>query len=908
LRLARRPVLLAEAVGVPRVDAPARDAIRTRGQLRIYFGAAPGVGKTHAMLAEAQRCRADGVDVVIGMLETHDFAELDALRDGLESIPPKLHFERNQVVQEIDVETAIRRRPRLILVDDLARRNPEGSRHFQRWQDVEELLDRDINVFTTLNVHDIESLNEVVRELTQIHFRETVPDTVFEGADEVALVDITTADLLDRLKAGKVHLPQPARMRRDMYRIDVLGSLRDLALRQASEQQETRRMASRRGRGAVEMWPASKKVLVCVDHAPGSEAVIRAGKRMAAFLHADWVVAYCESPRESRLALGERVLACQRLAEQLGAEVVTLGGYSIGQRLIEIARQKNVGRLVLERPSGAFWRQRYWRSIVRSLDRALPAVDVLQLAPDDSLSVTDSRPGRRGRIPVDPARDLRTRLLIPALWGIGVPAATTALSATLLRPLDPANHLLFYMLGVLFVASRFGFWPSAIAATLSSLASDFLLFPPFFSLAIARSQDAVTLGVFLLAALLASRLTDDLRFQSERASQREQRVRFLFEFTQSLASAQTLEEVAAIVSRIVLRDVNWICVLLGPNALGRVAPLATAPASPERPFDPQTAQWAFENRRPAGWGSDAMAADHDVFLPVMSPTHRYGVLALRPLRPTLSLLPEQRRVLDTVVAQIAQTLERIRLAREAHAANAQVETESLRNSLLSAIAHDFRTPLASIVAASSSLLQGRHQLSEDQARDLTSTILEEGQRMTKLANNTLEIARLESGTVRLQREWYPLDEIVGAVLSRMEDRLRGRQVDIQLPPGVPMAQVDLVMIVQVLENLIENAFKYTPEGSRIEVGAQEAPGEVQFWVADEGPGIPSGEDRRIFEKFYRGAGKETQSGVGLGLTICRIVVEAHGGRISVHNRVARGAEFRFTVPATEPAPRLQTEE
>jgi two-component system sensor histidine kinase KdpD len=493
------------------------------------------------------------------------------------------------------------------------------------------------------------------------------------------------------------------------------------------------------------------------------------------------------------------------------------------------------------------------------------------------------------------------------LWSIGVPLGATLVSDALFPAREPTNHLIVYLIGVLFVASRFGFWPSAAAALLSVLASDFLLIAPYFSFAVARPQDGVTLGVFLLAALLASRLTANLRSQGESARQRELRVRFLYEFTRALAGARTEEEVASIAAGQISRELPWQCDLLLANADGRLAPAPDLARSAGESFDPAIAQWAYEQRRPAGRGTAAMSERRELYFPVSSPTHRFGMLLLRPTRLSL-LLPEQRRLIETVLSLISQAIERIRLARQVQSATVQAETEALRNSLLSAIAHDFRTPLASIVAAADTLLQDEARLSREKARELAETIRGEGQRMTRLANNTLEMARLEAGSIRLERDWYPLEEIIGAALSPMDLRLRAHPVRSQLPDAVALAQVDVVMIVRVLQNLIENAINYTPLGTPIHVAADVAPGLVRFCVADEGAGLAAGEEDRIFEKFYRGAGRTAQVGVGLGLTICRIIVQAHGGRITARNRREGGAEFSFTIPQPEAPPRLVPEE
>lgn len=888
-------------------DPAALPARRSRGRLRIYFGAAPGGGKTDAMLADAQERKAAGLDVVIGLVETHGLAHTESLCQGLEAVAPRHASAAGGEAGAVDVAATLRRRPQLVLIDDLAHANPEGSAHLQRWEDAEELLESGIDVHATLNVQNIESLRQLVHALASLPFRQTVPDDVFDNADEIVIVDVPPEDLIDRLAKGHVVLPLPERMRRDLFRREPLMAMRHLALQSAAGHAEAQRRRQGRAADGTVLWPASGRLLVCIDHRPGSEKLMRIGRRLASVLHADWIVAYCESGSDARPTIEQReeAQASLRLAEEWRAEVVTVGGFDLDERIAELVRQRCVERVVIARPSGTPWQR--WRTgrIRRTLDRRTPEVDVFEVSVPHSSLVDEAE-----RRPVTARLGAGVRGAVDASaygWAVAVTGVATLASMLLFKHAGPTGPLIVYLVGVLFVASRYGFWPSAATAVLSLLASDYLLFPPYFSLAVERPQDIVTLAVFVLAALVASRLTAELRFQGLRARQREQRVRFLYEFTRSLARVQSAAEVAQVAERHIPRELPWRCRLLLADAQGTLR-AEGADASGQAPFDLGLAQRVFDNRRAAGWGASIGADDRDLYLPVSGPTRRYGVLALRPTRPAIVLLPEQRRVLDTAVAQISQTLERIRLAGAAHAATAQAETESLRNSLLSAIAHDLRTPLASIVAASSTLLQGKARLSDEQARELALTILEEGQRMAKLANNTLDIARLEAGRVRLDRQWYPLDEIVGAVLSRMEDRLHGHRIETRLPEGVPMAHVDLVLIVQVLENLVENAIKYTPEGTRIEIAAEPADGGAVFRVADEGPGIAAGEDSRIFEKFYRGQGRGKASGVGLGLTICRIIVEAHGGRITAHNRPHGGAEFRFDIPALESAPELRPED
>jgi two-component system sensor histidine kinase KdpD len=879
---------------------------RARGRLRIYLGAAPGAGKTHAMLADARARSLQGVDVVIGAIETHGSAETQALARGLQVIPARAAPRAGRGGHELDVDAIVARRPALALIDDLPHRNPEGARHFHRWQDVEEILDHGIDVATTLNVYAIEGLKDLVHALAHMRFRAAVPDSLFERADEVVVVDIAPDDLLRRLGEGKVALPDAQRMRREIFTVETLAALRDLTLRQAAEQVTRQRLAQRDATPDAALWPGRKRILVCIGNEPPAETLIRAGKRLATVLHADWMVVGLETapgrgaPEEKR----ERIDAHLALAESLGAQTETLAGFDTMERMVALARRREVGHVLLGRPGGSAWQRWRANAALRALERRCPEMDLILVSADHS---TLPHAPEAGEVPEAVTRPDAAGHAEQAragyAWSVGLTGAATAVCAAVFDHPEPATQLIVYLLGVLFIASRYGFGPSAVSAILSVLASDYLLVPPYFSFAIARPQDAVTLGVFLLSALLVSRLTANLRFQGESARARERRVGFLYRFTKALADVRAMDELATVAAREISRELPWHAVLLLADAQGRIAPAEG--------FNPELAQWAFDNRKAAGWGTAMRPGQRELHVPVSGSSRRFGVLLLRPTTRALVLAPEQRRTIDTVVSQIGQAMERIVLANAAQAAKAAIEAETLRNSLLSAIAHDFRTPLASIVAASSTLLQGRAQLSARQIEDLTSTILEEGMRMTRLANNTLQMARLESGTVTTKREWYPLEEIVGAVMTRMGERLHTHRVETRVDGGGAMAQVDIVMLVQVLENLVENAIKYTPRGTRLEIGAEGGDEGAVFWVVDEGPGLPPGEEQRVFEKFYRAGARQWHgddgTGVGLGLTICRVIVEAHGGKISARNRAGGGAEFRFSIAHTEAPPELVTE-
>jgi len=892
------------------------EAKQRRGKLKVFFGAAAGVGKTYAMLSEAREKRAEGCDVVVGIVETHGRTETVAMADGLEVLPPRIVDHRGAQIREFDLDGTLKRRPTLVLVDELAHTNAEGSRHPKRWNDVEELLDSGIDVYTTLNVQHLESLNDIIGGITQIRVWETIPDTIFEHADEVELVDLPPDDLLERLREGKVYLPQQAeRAIRNFFRKGNLIALRELALRRTAERVDAQMRDYRDDQAIREVWRAGERVLVCIGPNPLASRLIRAGKRLAMSLHADWIVAYVETPQLQRLPAErrDRILDYLHLAEELGAETVTLSGHSMSETILECARDRNVTKIVLGKPSRTGWRRWVLGSVVDVVVREAHDFDVYLLACDkdlDSPALPDTSLLVRSRAYLGISESEHRKKRWPGyLWSVGVTAAITSLSVFAFGFLELVNLVMLYLLGVMYIATRFGRGPSVLASLLSVAAFDFFFVPPRFSFAVTDVQYLVTFAVMLAVGLIVATLTVDLRSQAKVSQHRARRAGVLYTFTRELGLTQTETEVCEVAVRHIGEEFEGQSVVLLPDFEGRIH----YPRSQSFQFsfhgsDLGVAQWAFDHGRIAGRGTDTLPGTEGVYLPMPDAHGTVGVLALLPINLRRVFLPEQKRLIDTFIAQIVQALGRVRLTRDAQAAKIKAETESLRNSLLSAISHDFRTPLASIVGASSSLIDDSSRLSEPARLDLGRTIYEEAQRMTKLANNLLDMARLEAGNVRLNRQWCPLEEIVGGVLTRLHARLAHHPVAIKLPSGLPLVHVDPVMIEQVFENLIENAVKYTPSGTAIEIGAEVGDDKTVCWVADRGDGLPAGKEDMLFEKFYRGAKEGAQSGVGLGLTICRAIVEAHGGSIRAENREGGGARFSFTIPLTGEPPQIASEE
>ncbi len=796
------------------------------------------MGKTYAMLLEAREKRAEGCDVVVGVVETHGRAETITMLGDLEVVPSRVVEYRGAQLSEFDLDAGLTRRPTLILVDELAHTNAEGSRHPKRWNDVEELLDSGIDVYTTLNVQHLESLNDIVGGITQVRVWETIPDTIFERADEVELVDLPPDDLLERLRDGKVYLPQQAeRAIRNFFRKGNLIALRELALRRTADRVDAQMRDYRDDQAIRDVWRAGERVLVCIGPNPLASRLIRAGKRLATSLHADWIVAYVETPQLQRLpaANRDRILDYLRLAEELGAETVTLSGQSMSSAILEYARGKNVSKIVVGKPTRSGWRRWLLGSVVDEIVREAHDFDVYLLACDREADA----PGLQ-----DVSLLLRSRAYLGLkvrdgeggkkrypgyLWSVAITTLITSLSAFAFGFLELVNLVMLYILGVMYVAMRFGRGPSVLSSVLSVAAFDFFFVPPHLSFAISDVQYLVTFAVMLAVGLIVSTLTVNLRSQAKVSHHRERRAGVLYAFTRELGSTQTEDEVARVAVKHIGEEFEGQSVVLLPDHEKRIHyPRSQSIQHSFHGSDLAVAQWVFDNGKIAGNGTDTLPGAEGVYFPMPGAAGTVGVLALLPINLRRVFLPEQKRLIDTFITQIVQALERIRLTRDAQAATVKAETESLRNALLSAISHDFRTPLASIVGASSSLIDGGTHLTEGAKLELGKTIYEEARRMTRLANNLLDMARLEAGSVKLNLQWCPVEEIVGGVLTRLHDRLATHPVAIKLPAGLPLVRVDAVMIEQVLENLLENAISYTPDGTPLEIGAEADAQKVEF--------------------------------------------------------------------------------
>ena len=879
-----------------------REELRAgHGWLKVFFGACPGVGKTYAMLSAARRLREQGQDVVCGIVETHGRRDTVALLDGLEILPWREITRGGSRLREFDLAAALQRHPQVLLVDELAHSNAEGGLHPKRWQDVEDLLLAGINVLTTLNVQHLESVSHIVGSITGITVRETVPDRIFNDADEVVLVDLPPEELLQRLKEGKVYVPpQAARAAKNFFRRGNLLALRQLALRLTAERVDSEMRSYRSAEVGGAVWGAGEALLVCIGRETGAD-LVRSAARLAEALHARWHAVYVETPVLARLPERRRAAILKRLqmAHDLGAHTAVLAGADAAAEVRGYARAHNLNRVIVgRRHATARWRDALKPSFSRALARAAPDIDLVLVASERRAAGRES--GDR-----DSVSDMVAIPWLSYAKAFGVSASATVLGDALVGHFDLSNIVMLFLLGVVLVALRWGRGPAVLAAVLNVLGFDWFCVPPRFSFAVSDVQFLFTFAVMLGVGLLIGQLTANLNFQALVANQRERRTHDLYALSRDLSGALTVEQVVETGLRYVDRSFRArasFYVLGNDDRLQREADQSALGTS----VDDEVARWCLEHGEAAGLGTDTLPALPLLYLPLKAPMRIRGVLALQPAQARVVQVPEQRRLLETFTTQIAIALERIHFVSVAQDTLLAMEAERLRNSVLSALSHDLRTPLTSLIGATDML---RMQLSahDAAAREQAASLARQARRIAKMVNDMLEMARLQSGHVTLRADWQSIEELVGSALQDLDqDMLESHPLAIELPADLPLVRGDAELLQRVLLNLFDNALKYTPGGTRLGVNARAEGDMLRVTVWDEGPGLPKGKEGVLFEKFARGANESSIPGVGLGLAICRAIVEAHGGRIEARNRAGGGAEFTFTLPLIK-APALELE-
>ena len=860
-----------------------------RGKLKIFFGACAGVGKTFAMLSEAQRLRAQGLDILIGVVETHGRQETAALLAGLATQPPRRIHHRGRLVTEFDLDAALARRPALILMDELAHTNAPGSRHPKRWQDVEELLDAGIDVFTTVNVQHLESLNDVVSGVTGIQVRETVPDPFFDAADEVVLVDLPPDDLRQRLHEGKVYIAgQAERAIEHFFRKGNLIALRELALRRTADRVDDQMRAWRDRQGEEKVWHTRDAILLCIGHGSGNEKLVRTAARLAAKFGSVWHAVYVETPQLHRLPENQRraILGALRLAQELGAETATLAEQAEEKAILRYAREHNLGKIVIGRRARrrGFSRE----SFADKLAQRAPDLDLLIVALDDKPAALPAR------TPDNRAFSDKWRIqLRGCLVAVLLCALITFVASQWLPGFDAANLVMIYLLGVVLVALFYGRWPSVLATVINVISFDLFFIAPRGTLAVSDVQYVLTFAVMLAVGLLIGNLTAGVRYQARIARYREQRTRHLYEMSKALAVGRTAQDIVQTSQQFIHSTFNARSLILLPDREGKLCPLT--PVSGMTPWDEAIVRWSFDKGQPAGAGTDTLPGVPYQILPLQ----RQGVVIVEPANLRQLMIPEQQRLLETFTLLVASALERLALTASEEQARLASERESIRNSLLAALSHDLRTPLTVLFGQSEILTLdlaaegSRHAI---QASEIRQHVLN----TTRLVNNLLDMARIQSGGFNLKKEWLTLEEVIGSALKTLEPGLGGRHIALAMSDPLALIHVDGPLFERVLINLLENAAKYAGSKAQIGIDASVTPDQLQLEVWDSGPGIPAGQEEAIFDKFARGNKESAIPGVGLGLAICQAIVEVHGGTITAHNRPEGGAGFCVTLPLDAP--------
>jgi two-component system sensor histidine kinase KdpD len=874
----------------------------SRGRLKVFLGAAPGVGKTYEMLSQGRQRRLEGVDAVIGVVETHGRVETDRLTKGFEIIPKKRLSYKGRILAEMDLDAILQRRPKIALIDELAHTNAPGSRHPKRYLDVQEILEAGIDVYTTLNVQHLESLNDVVARITRVRVRETVPDSIFDRADDVELVDLTPEDLIQRLKEGKVYVPEQAERAVDNYFMPGnLTALRELALRRTAQRVDEQMVNYMRAHAIQGPWEASERVLVSVGKRPGAAALVRYGRRLADRLRASWTAVYVETSAAQRLSENERdrIAEALRVAERLGGEAVTVPASSVADGVIEYAQNNNFTHIVVASTR---------RPRLLEFLRPSAAHEIIRRSKDLSIHVVPEEKPKAQDKEEQPRTAQSAWRAEPFVGSVGIVAVALAIGLVLQQSLAVSNIALVFLTAVLVSAISYGLWPSLFACFVSVLAYNFFFLPPLYKFTISDRENVVALFFFALVAMIASNLTARVRDQVVTARERAKVTEDLYLFSRKLAGIVSLDDLLWATVYQIAAMLKVRVVLLLPDGDGVSVRAGYPPEDLLDDADLAAARWAWEHSRAAGRGADTLPGAKRLFLPMRTGRGTIGIIGLDNDRPGPILSPDQRRLLDALSDQAALAIERVNLVQDIDRAKLTAETERLRSALLTSISHDLRTPLASILGSATSLKAYRSQLDEKAQEELIATIQDESERLNRFINNLLDMTKLESGAISVRAEATDMADVIGSALRRASKVLSAHHVKVEMTPELPMPRLDAVLLEQVIFNLLDNAAKYAPGDSEVCVKTSTNGSVVRVDVADEGEGIPPGDLERIFDKFYRvNATDRQRAGTGLGLAISRGFIEAMGGTITAGNRTDRsGAVFTVTLPVETNAPRERT--
>ncbi len=848
------------------------EAQASRGKLKIFFGMSPGVGKTFAMLQAAQQKLQQGTEVVIGVVETHGRKETEALTAGMPIMPRAQLEYRGTKLEEMDLDAILTWHPGLAVVDELAHSNAPGSRHPKRYQDVLELLDAGIDVFTTLNVQHVASRSDTIRQISGISVRETVPDTILDLADEIILVDLTPEQLRARLNEGKVYMGERADWAaKNFFRESNLTALREMALRLVAEHVDRNLRDIMSEQKIAGPWKSGDRLLVAVSASPYSERLIRYTRRLAASMEASWIAANIERPRSLSPEEQVRLTRYLALARQLGAEVVSTPGIDVGETLLRIARQHNVTQIVIGKPLGSRWTNLLGRDPLRWLMRNSGNIDIHMIPADESASTWHGETLEE-RLARSPWRDFGMALAVAAV--------VTAFSLFVFNYTGYWAVALFYLLAVVLAATRLRRWPTLFLATLSAVLWDFLFIPPRFTFYISHFHDFMMFGAYFVIAIVIGHLATKLREREQSERRREERATALYRLTRALAASRDLDEALPKIAGLIKDSFQADAAIWLRDEAG----LSCHPAGTFKPSskDESVAVWAFQKKQAAGRSTDTLPDADALHVPLVTGDRAEGVLTVRLTNP---LTVQQRELLDAFAAQISLFVNKERALEENRAAQLARQSERLQKALFDSVSHELKTPLAAMSVALQQPQPDRTELQQATSR------------LTRTVDNLLDATRLESGLLQPVREWCDPGELVREAV--VTSGLREKDARITIGRDLPAISVDAGLIQQALDALLSNAMIYGKCDQPVEISVARDHLTLVISVADRGPGLAPGEEDKVFQKFYRGP-RTRPGGLGLGLSIARQLVEAHSGQITAQNRDdGRGARFSIRLPIGE---------
>jgi len=874
----------------------AEEAQSKRGKLKIFLGYVAGVGKTYAMLEAAHQRLAEGVDVVVGYAETHGRKETEALLAGLDVIPRKSIDYRGTNLTEMDLDAVIKRHPQLVLVDELAHTNAPGSRHHKRYQDVDEILAAGIDVYSTVNIQHLESLSDIVLQITGVSVREKIPDRLVDEADEIELIDLPTDELLQRLKDGKVYISDQAlRALEKFFRKGNLTALRELALRRAADRVDNQMLSYMQNKAIPGPWPATERILVCISSHPLGERLIRSGRRLAEDLNAEWYVMFVETPQHLHMP-SENRLRVQRflhLAEELGAKVSVMPGESVADTVMNFAHEHNITKIIAGKPYRPRLTEMLRGSVIDQIMRESGSIDVYVVS-GESIITKKSTPGG---MPIHRPlwRYAVSVLLVVILTLAGLPLKSV---------LDPTNLVMIYLLGVVLSAIYLGRGPSILSSFLGVMAFDLFFINPVYRLTVDDTQYLLTFAGLFTVSLIISSSAALLRDQVDSMRHKEQLTQSMLNLSRDLTGAVSLEQVLRISQSACVSAMNRDCVILLPEN-GKLTAKAIAPNVTLDENELAVADWSFKHAHPCGRGTDTLSASSFHFTPLVTANGPVGVLGVFQLEDGPSFPIEQRLELEGLANLTALSIERAELVESAAQSEMLRKTEKLQSALLNSISHELRTPLASITGVLTSLTEVENSHSKVRKMDastrleLLTSATDQANQLNRLVENLLNMTRLESGNVQLNLGVCDLQDLIGSIVRQFSNRLKDRPLELIIPDDLHLVYCDINLIAIVITNLLDNACKYSPDGSPIRICAENCGKTVEVVVSDSGNGLPDNELEKVFAKFYRGPNQSKSSGTGLGLSICKGIIEAHGGWIRAESKPGQGLSVRFCLLSDE---------